>query len=192
RQLIDEIRSDPEHGNCEIVLVSSKIDELPFVATDVVFVRGSSHDIETYKRARIDDCRMAIVLSPDYADRSSDAVVAAAVSVIDRIKPDVYIVAECGDAKHLPLFESCHCDSVVLGMSIAGNLLVQEVHDPGIAQLIDVLTSNRRGTTLFSVTVEDMGIAYTSLAKALHDHAINVMAVNRGPDSITTLRGLVS
>lgn len=96
--------------------------------------------------ARIDDCRMAIVLSPDYADRSSDAVVAAAVSVIDRIKPDIYIVAECGDAKHLPLFESCHCDSVVLGMSIAGNLLVQEVHDPGIAQLIDVLTSNRRGS----------------------------------------------
>jgi voltage-gated potassium channel len=192
RQLIQEIRSDPEHGRCEIVIISTAIEELPFVEKDVVFVRGSSHNVETYQRARIESCRMAIVLSPDYGDRTSDAIVAAAVSVIDQLEPEVYIVAECVDTKHLPLFESCHCDSVVLGMSIAGNLLVQEVHDPGIAQLIDVLTSNRRGTTLFSVPVEEAGVAYVDIAKGLHDHAINVMAVNRGSESLTTLPGMSS
>lgn len=192
RQLIDEIRGDPEHGSCEIVIVSSAIDELPFTVKDVLFVRGSSHDVETYKRARLEHCRMAIVLSPNYGDASSDAVVAAAVTVLDRVKSGVYIVAECADQKHLPLFDACNCDSVVLGMSIAGNLLVQEVHDPGIAQLVEVLTSNQRGTTLFSIPVEDAGVDYTQMAKGLLDHAITVMAVNRGKDSLTRLKSLAS
>jgi voltage-gated potassium channel len=192
RQVIDEIRSDPEYRTCEIVVISTAIESLPFEAKDVVFVRGSSHDVQTYARANISDCRMAMVLSPDYGDRNSDAIVAAAVRVIDRVKTDVHIVAECADERHLPLFESCNCDSVILGMSIAGNLLVQEVHDPGIAQLIEVLTSNRRGTTLFSVAVTDSDVAYIDMAKALHDHAINVLAVNRGAESRTTFDGMRS
>ncbi len=192
RQIIDEIRSDPVHGRSEIVIVTDAIEELPFGDERVVFVRGSSHDVATYGRARAEHCRMAIVLSPDYGNNSSDAIVAAAVSMIDRVKPEIYIVAECLEEKHRPLFDSCNCDAVVLGMTIAGNLLVQEVHDPGIAQLVEVVSSNRRGTTLFCVDVGESGIAYTQLAKGLLDHAVNVVAVNRGVDSLTVFAELDS
>jgi voltage-gated potassium channel len=192
RQIIEEIRSDPEHGACEIVIISASIDELPFTASDVVFVRGSSHDVETYRRAGAATCRMAIVLSPDYADRHSDAIVAASVSVLDRANPAIHIVAECIDEKHRPLFDSCNADAVVLGMSIAGNLLVQEAHDPGIAQVIEAMASNRRGTTLFSVDVGETGVSYTQLGKSLFDHSVNVMAVNRGTDCLTVLTGVDS
>ncbi len=191
-QLIDEIRSDPEHGNCEIVIVSDAVEELPFTLADVIFVRGSSHDVETYERARAHDCRMAVVLSPDYANGHSDAIVAAAVSVIDRVKSDIYIVAECIEEKHRPLFDSCNCDAIVLGMHIAGNLLIQEVHDPGIAQLIEVLTSNRRGTTLFTIEVADPGVGYVELATALLPRSVNILAVNRGSTTETLLDGLAS
>ena len=191
-QLIDEIRSDPEHGTCEIVIVSDAVEELPFVLHDVMFVRGSSHDIETYERARARDCRMAVVLSPDYGNRNSDAIVAAAVTVIDRVKAEIYIVAECLEEKHRPLFDSCNCDAVVLGMTIAGNLLIQEVHDPGISQLIEVITSNRRGTTLFTVEVGDSDLPYLDLALALLPRGVNVVAVNRGIETETLLQGLRS
>ena len=192
RQIIDEIRSDPVHGDSEIVIVDDTIDELPFADERVVFVRGSSHDLETYERARAKQCQMAIVLSPDYGNPNSDAIVAAAVSVIDRVNPDIHIVAECLHEKHRPLFDSCNCDAVVLGMTIAGNLLVQEVHDPGLAQLIEVVSSNRRGTTLFCVDVVDSGVAYTELAKRLLDHAVTVIAVNRGSESFTIFKGVES
>jgi voltage-gated potassium channel len=191
-QLIDEIRSDPEQGSCEIVIVSDAIDELPFKLPDVIFVRGSSHDVETYARARADDCRMAVVLSPDYGNRNSDAIVAAAVSVIDRVQAQIYIVAECLDEKHRPLFDSCNCDAIVLGMTIAGNLMIQEVHDPGIAQLVEVMSSNRRGTTLFSIEVSDDGVDYLELARSLLGRSINVMAVNRGVETKTILDGMTS
>lgn len=192
RQIIDEIRADPVHGSSEIVIVAASIDELPFSAKDVVFVRGSSHDSETYQRARAKDCKMAIVLSPNYADRHSDAIVAAAVSVLDRANHDIHIVAECLDEKHRPLFDSCNADAVVLGMTIAGNLLVQEAHDPGIAQVIESMASNRRGTTLFSIEVPEAGVPYTALGKALLDKGINLIAVNRGRECLTTVEGVVS
>lgn len=187
RQIIEEIRSDPEQGEGEIVIISDAIEELPFSMRDVIFVRGSSHDIETYKRAAAEDCRMAIVLSPDYGSSTSDAIVAAAVSVIDDVKSDIHIVAECLEDKHRPLFDAVNCDAVVLGMTIAGNLLVQEVHDPGIAQLIEVVTSNRLGVRLFSVDVKEAGVPYTELAKNLLDHGINVLAVNRKDATMTVL-----
>jgi voltage-gated potassium channel len=192
RQIIDEIRSDPVHGDSEIVIVTDAIEELPFADERVVFVRGSSHDVDTYHRARALDCQMAIVLSPDYGSSNSDAIVAAAVSVIDRVNTNIHIVAECLHEKHRPLFDSCNCNAVVLGMTIAGNLLVQEVHDPGLAQLVEVVSSNRRGTTLFCVDVSEAAVSYTELAKRLLDHAINVMAVNRGTESITVFADLQS
>jgi voltage-gated potassium channel len=192
RQIIDEIRSDPVHGQCEIVIVADTIDELPFADERVVFVRGSSHDLETYERARARDCQMAIVLSPDYGNPNSDAIVAAAVSVIDRVRSEIHIVAECLHESHRPLFDSCNCDAVVMGMTIAGNLLVQEAHDPGLAQLVEALSSNRRGTTLFVVEVSDAAVSYTELAKRLLDHAITVMGVNRGPQTFTILQGVQS
>jgi voltage-gated potassium channel len=191
-KLIQEIRSDPEEGNCEIVIISDEIEELPFRLPDVLFVRGSSHDLETYKRARAEDCKMAVVVSPDYANRNSDAIVAAAVSVIDRVKSEIHIVAECLDEKHRPLFDSCNCDAVVMGMTIAGNLLIQEAHDPGIAQLIEALTSNRLGTTLFCVDVQEDGVVYLDLVTKLLGHSVTVMAVNRQSETHTLFNGLKS
>ena len=191
-RLIEEIRSDPEEGGGEIVIISDEIDELPFRLPDVLFVRGSSHDIDTYKRAQAEHAKMAVVVSPDYANRNSDAIVAAAVSVLDRIKHEIHIVAECLDEKHRPLFDSCNADAVVMGMTIAGNLLIQEAHDPGIGQLIEALTSNRRGTTLFCVDVHEDGVVYVDLAGKLLGKSITLMAINRGSETHTMFGGVKS
>ena len=84
------------------------------------------------------------------------------------------------------------CDAIVSGLSIASNLLAQEIHDPGISRMIEVFTSNRRGTTLFSAQVDGAadGPGYDNLAKQLLDRGINLMAVNRGDESLTDLRTL--
>ncbi|MGK0204411.1 MAG: voltage-gated potassium channel [Planctomycetota bacterium] len=188
RQIIDEIRSDPQHHAIEIVVISDQVEQLPFLIDNVMFVRGSPHDPETYERAMAKQARMAIVLSRDYSDPNSDAVAAAAVSVISSIEDDIHIVAECLDDAHRSLFMSVRCDAIVSGFSIAGNLLAQEIHDPGISRMIEVLTSNRKGATLFSTKVADGATGgYANLAKSLLDHGINLLAVNRGTESLTDL-----
>jgi len=143
RQLIAELKADPHYDEGEIVIVADSLEALPFQEDNVLFVRGPILEEETYKRAKADKARLAIVLATSYADPNSDAVVASAVAVIERINPDLHTVAECINDSHRMLFASVHCDAIVCSSKISGNLLSQEAHDPGISRLIDTMTSNR-------------------------------------------------
>ena len=130
-QLVTELKADTSHEATDIVVISDRIDELPFQDSQVLFVRGSVLDRATYLRACVEQASKAIVLATSYDDPGSDAVVASAVAVIDSIKPDIHIVAECINPSHRPLFDTVHCDSIVFSMGITGNLLAQEAQDPG-------------------------------------------------------------
>lgn len=182
KQLIEEIQHEVEGESREIVIVTDQIERLPFSYENVLFVHGSPLEAETYERARMKEAKRVIVLAPSYEDPNSDAVVASAISVIDSIKSEAHIVAECLDERHSVLFEAVRCDAIVFGLKIAGNLLVQELHDPGVAQTVDAITSNLEGTTLFTATVSksDRSRDYGRIAKGLIDQGINLMCVNRG------------
>lgn len=192
-QLIMEIQADTEHRDREIVIISDQIERLPFALDNILFIQGSSLSEETYERAGIDRSTMAIVLATGYGDSNSDAVVASAVSVIDHLNSNIHIVAECVNDNHRRLFQAVRCDAVVSGLRITGNLLVQESRDPGISQVIDVITSNLQGDTLFSTQVTDPIPAkhYGELAKVLLDHDINVLSIVRGDETFTTFGHVV-
>jgi voltage-gated potassium channel len=191
RQLIDELTSDPSHQAQEIVVVSDSIDSLPLADDRVLFVRGPVLAEATYRRARADLASMAIVLATSYVDPNSDAVVASVSAVLDRINPSMHIVAECLNHHHQMLFDTVHCDAIVFSTRICGNLLAQEAHDPGISRLVDVITSNIEGATLFSTEVtEARAETYNEIAKRLLDRDINLMCVNRNKQSITSFMAL--
>lgn len=193
-QLLRELKSDPNYGKREIVIVSDALEELPIIEPNVVFIRGSVLEHETYERADVTDAAIAIVLATSYDDVNSDAIVASIVAVIDSMHTDLHIVAECVSPRHKLLFDSVNCDSVVYSMGITANLLVQEAQDPGVAQLIDVITSNVRGTTLFSTEVSETSadVSYNDFARSLLDSDVNLLCVNRGPESLTAWRGVTA
>lgn len=190
--LIGELACDPHHQDREIVIISDTIETLPFSKPNTLFVRGSVLEQETYERARVKQASMAIVLATSYSDPNSDAVVASAVAVIDSLNGDIHIVAECLNPNHRVLFASVHCDAIVSSMTISGNLLVQEAHDPGVAQMIDVITSNARGTTLFSTKVAESHSrhGYKAMAVELLDHDVNLISINRNRESHTSFNQL--
>lgn len=191
-QLLRELKSDPNHGDRDIVVISDRLEELHVADAHVMFIRGSVLERETYERADAADAAVAIVLATSYDDPASDAIVASAVAVLDNIHPGLHIVAECVNPRHKQLFDSVRCDSVVNSMGITANLMVQEAQDPGVAQLIDVITSNVLGTTLFSTEVPDSaaGTNYNDFARSLLDADINLLCVNRGPESLTAWSGV--
>jgi voltage-gated potassium channel len=192
RRLIEELQSDPSHHGRETVVVSDQVERLPFSMDNVLFVHGPTLEKETYERAKVDRAEMAVVLATSYDDANSDAVVASAVSVIKSMSDQIHVVAECLNEKHRMLFDSVQCNAVVPSLKISDNLLVQEVNDPGVAQMVDVITSNIKGSTLFSSLVaEPLGSTpYNDLAKALLDKDINIICVNRGPQTCTSFRTL--
>lgn len=187
RQLIEELSSDTDHCHRDIVIVAEDLEKLPFDRENVFFVRGSPLQAETYERAAVRDAKMALVLATSNSQGMSDAVVASSIAVLNELKPELHIVAECLDEKHRMLFRTVQSDAVVPGMRIIGNLLVQEVSDPGVARMIDVITSNSEGDTLYTTVVESPppALNYREVAKRLLDSDINLMCVNRGDDSHT-------
>ena len=194
RRLIEELHADPDHRNQEIVIVADTIEKLPFMIEGVLFIHGSPLEPATYERARLDHARLAIVLATAYSDPSSDAVVAGAVSVIEHLREDVHTIAECVDRNKAGLFRSVRCNAIVPALTIADNLLVQEVHDPGVSNIINIITSNLQGTTLFStvVTESGTGVRYRDLAKSLLDRNVNVLAVSRGEQNFTAFGDLAA
>lgn len=189
RQILNELNADAQYRGKDVVIVTDKIERLPFSQDNVHFVRGPVLEQETYKRACAAQAKMVIVLATSYSDSGSDAVVASAISVINSFGTHTHIVGECLNPNHRMLFDSVQCDAVVYSMQISGNLLAQEVHDPGMSQLIDTLTSNLKGTTLYSTLVTESGeLDYQELAKRLLDLDINMVCVNRGDESLTSFR----
>ena len=72
RQIIEEYLLDPGHKNDEIVIVSNQLETLPFTIPNVLFVRGSPLEEETFLRANSREAKLAIILSRSYDDPSSD------------------------------------------------------------------------------------------------------------------------
>ena len=192
RQLIDELRSDPIHEKKDIVVVTDRIEKLPFSMERLSFVRGSPLQRDSYERAQVEKASMAVVLATGYSDANSDAIVASAVSVINEINSSIHIVAECLDENHRMLFNSVRCNAIVPSLRIIGNLLAQEISDPGVVRMMDVITSNLKGDTLFSTEVtEDVpDTTFTELAKRLLDRDINLLCVNRAEESHTQFQSL--
>jgi voltage-gated potassium channel len=191
-QVIKELHGDPQYVKREIVVITDQIETLPFSLPHVSFLHGSPLEEETYRRANLTEAEMAVVLATSYTDPASDAVAASIISIIEHLHPELYSVAECLSSNHRHLFAASNCDAIVMGLDIAGNLLVQELHDHGVAQMIEVITSNREKPTLYSTVVTKVnGMPdYNTVAKALLDWGANFLGVNRGPKTFTSFVNL--
>ncbi len=190
-QVLRELAGDPAYGAAPVVLVTDQIAEMPAGPRNLQFVNGSPLDDATWQRAGLADARLVLVLPYNYEDPNADAVSASIVSVIQRLVPGKRVVAECLDETRRALFPTEEAVSVVCGLQVAGNILVQELSDPGVSHTLEEITSNLRGTTLYSTRVADAPtVDYTTIAKALLDHGDNLLSVIRGTQTHTTFAGL--
>ena len=183
RQVVDEYLGDPRHEGDEIVVVTDRVDSLPFDLKNVHFVRGSPLEEESYTRANVAGARLAIVLSPGYDDPSSDSVNASIVSILEHLNPEIRTVVESLNVKHELLFKGSRNASVVHTFRISSNLLVQESQDPGVNRLTHAITSNQMEGNLASTRVMDLPAgpkSYMDAAKVLLDADVNLVGVLRG------------
>jgi voltage-gated potassium channel len=185
RQIVEEFLWDPSHKNDEIVVVTDRIQALPFEERNVHLVRGAPLSEETYDRANAKEARQAIVLSTGYDDPNSDSVAASVVTILAHLNPEISIVAEVLDARHTLLFNRTKNASLVYTFRMSNNLLVQEAQDPGVSILTQAIVSNQVEGTLASTRVESVvesSLRYRDVATSLLKHDINLVGVIRGEE----------
>lgn len=152
RLLIERLHEQESTTMTPLVVITDTLAELPFDDTLVHFVRGSVTNPDSYRRANIEKASQAIVLANDHEDPTSDAITAAAVSIIESLNPEIQTVAECVYEEHLTLFRHVKCDQIVLAGDMLIKLLVQETEDQGAARAISRLLESA-GNELYSVDV---------------------------------------
>ena len=191
RDLISELRQDPAYAQKDIVIVDPNYDENPIDLPRVYFVAGNPIEHDVLKQAGIDRASSAIVLSTKDS-QSSDAMAAAVIGVIESLNPEIYSVVECLSERHRHLFHLNDCDAIICTGRLNNNLLIQEMQDHGIAAMIEMITSNSSGSTLYTIDVTETGTAYQELAKSMLDKDANLLAIRRGKDTHTSFRALAA
>lgn len=191
-RIIGELRADPDYEKRDVVLVTDRIDTMPFDQKNVYFVHGSPLQLETLERAGITSASMAIVLCTAADDPSTDGQVASVLNLIEHHKPGIKTVAECVDERHEILFRSTKCDSVVYSNQVVNNLLVQEIQDQGIASLVTQLTQNA-DFTFYSLALEKaLAGNYAKVAETLAKKNAKLVSVLRAGKHHITCETLTS
>lgn len=191
QHLIRELRADPTYKKQPIVLLNDQLEELPFTEADVHFVNGPPLDAEVLDRACIKTAQKVLILSRAYDDPNSDAVSASIALVVEQINPDIFSVVECQEDRYRKLFRATRCNSIVVGPTVSANLLVQELQDPGVSRMLEFLTSNQQGATLYSTKLSQDGeISYLEVASRLLQQGGSLSCVHRAGASITDFRNV--
>jgi voltage-gated potassium channel len=158
-RLLDEIRAEPGFGEPAVILVDEDLEQLPpeLVQRGVRFVRGSPVRDETMARAAVEKAAYAIVLSKRPGDpRSDDLNLAIALSVEAHTK-DAHTVVECQDPSAEELIKKAGSDSVVCTARFDAHFLSNELMNPGVQEVVEVLTTNLGGDQLYLTKIETKG-----------------------------------
>lgn len=181
--LVDELRNDPLMDRCPMVLVDESLKELPVELSQrgVHFVRGQPSRREVLLRANLPQAR-TLILNADRQEQSHADHRNLAVCVLaKKIAPEIIMVVHCADPDHREFFESAGCSRVVCTGALTHQLMVQELHDPGIASVLGELTSNLVGSEIYIISLSPgyAGQRFAALCAAFAEQNVVTIGVRR-------------
>jgi len=172
-RLLDEVRADPSFGNPALVLVDEDLEQLPpeLVERGMRFVRGSPVRDETLSRASVERAAYAVVLSKRPGDpRSDDLSLAITLSVETNCRR-VHTVVECQDPASEELIKKAGGDSVVCTARFAAHFLSNELMNPGVQDVVEILTTNLKGDQIYITPIESEGEhTFAALTLRVREH----------------------
>lgn len=160
QRILNELRGHEDTRTLPVVLVDETLEELDVDLADrgVHFVKGSPAHRAALLRAGADKARRAIVLAASPHHAQSDHSTTTTCLALREVAPSLHIVAECVDTANQEILRRSGCDSVVCVMNLSPGLLAQEVHDPGVVDVIDELTIwSHDVNNLFMVPIQNGG-----------------------------------
>jgi len=153
-QLIDELRSQPHQEEASIVLVDEHLEELSreLAHRGVQYVRGNPARAETLHRAAVEQADRAVVLARNANEPASDDTTVAVCLSLRDLCPELHIVAESVLPHSDEILRRAGCNSVVCVSTLTPGLLAQELHDPGIVEVLrELSTWNSQVANIFVV-----------------------------------------
>lgn len=176
--LIKELRSDDYR--LRVVLIHGA--ERNPAGDGVYFVRGDPTDTADLERANIRAAEAAIVFPAEPTDEA-DMRSILAIMAIEAAAPNVRIVAEVNNPRHVEHFLRARADEVLATSRVASHLLARSALYPGLTTLVTDIVSGGEGSELYRVTLPDsyVGLSVDEVSSRLRrDHRATLLAISRG------------
>jgi voltage-gated potassium channel len=176
RDLIRELRHDDHR--VRIVLIHSG-DRNP-AGEGVYYVKGDSADAGDLKRAGIEEAAAAVVFPLDTAGDADMKSILVALT-IRSMAPQVRVVAEVNDARHIDHFKRAGADELMVTSHIASRLLARSAIYPGLTDLVADLVSSG-GSELYAVVIPSdcVGLSFEEASYRFRsEHQATLIAVRR-------------
>lgn len=137
-ELLRELRGQEDLREQSVILIDQDLETLPteIANLDVQFIRGHPARFETLRRANLVEAKQAVVMAKDPNDGASDDATTTICLALKNVHPSLHVVAECVEPANQETMARSGCDSIVCVMSLGPGLLVQELHDPGVVQVL--------------------------------------------------------
>jgi len=181
-RLVRELQADDASKRKAICLLDETLDELPneLAEMGILFVKGDPTREEVLRRANLAKASHVIILAKDPADSHSDDHNLVTTLVIEKLNPGVFTLVEALSSEKIHQMELAGANSVICASEIAAGLIIQELHDPGIKDIVLDLTSDLGGTQIYFVPIASMATwTYAELVAWGVAHRATVIGIVR-------------
>jgi len=185
QQLIHEIHKDVSTQEAHVVIIDNELEELPaeLASENVHFVKGDPSREATLEQANLKECR-AVLIQADNSDvEGSDNKNLKACLTIETIHPEAYTVVECINPENAIFFHRAKCDSVISIASLTGQMMIQELQDPGVNTIISELTSNAKGKQIYISKLKTQANNYRDVQDMYRDDQVVLIGIRRGEEN---------
>ena len=151
-QIVADLKQDPITKSKKILLMDERLQQNPeeLAKKEVKFIKGEPSQIEFLKNAGVVHASHVLILA-NVERVYSDLEALAIVLKLKELNPEIKIVAECLDPKNISLLKKAGCQSVVCIGTVLGQMIAQEIQDPGVHEVINQLTCNSNAGQFFIV-----------------------------------------
>lgn len=181
-KLIMELNRDLSTQENEIVVIDDVIPELPaeLLEQNVHFVHGDASRTNVLMKANVSEAKSVLIQADPNSPAESDNRNLKIVLTVESISPTIKTVVECLDPENQVYFKRAHCDATVCISSLAGQMMVQELQDPGVSDIVAELTSNTHGKQFYVVKTAGAERSYETLCSEYESSETKIIGIRRG------------
>ena len=180
-KLITELNRDLSTQENEIVVIDEIIEELPaeLLEHNVQFVQGDASRKHVLMRANVSEAQSVLIQADPNRRVESDNRNLKIVLTVESISRSIKTVVECLDPENQVYFKRAHCDATVCISSLAGQMMVQELQDPGVSDIVAELTSNTHGKQFYLVKTGGSKRSYEALCLEYESTETKLIGIRR-------------
>lgn len=175
-----------EDKNIKIVLIDN-IEQNPYSNKNIFFIKGNGWDETVLNRSNLKDAKTAIVLGDKDQSNTemSDAKSVLTCLAIDKINPNVYLVAEVINHENVIHFTRTNVNDIIVSSEIESKVIVRSILYKGVSKAFKELITNAFGNELYEEPIKKSfnGKTYLEIVKGYLDYKATVIGFSRGNET---------